>query len=119
MLGKSPPLFSLSPGDIMITNDPCLGPGQLNDTTIVSPIFHGSELVAFVGTASHLPDIGGIGYSPNSREVYEEGLTNPMTKLARAGELNEELLEIIRCNVRMEDQVIGDIKAAVSAGHMC
>lgn len=103
----------------MITNDPWLGPGQLNDTTIVSPIFHGSELVAFVGTVSHLPDIGGIGYSPNSCEVYEEGLTNPMTKLARAGELNEELLEIIRCNVRMEDQVIGDIKAAVSAGHMC
>jgi len=116
---KKFPISSMKPGDVFITNDPWMGSGHLNDATIIRPIFCCSELVAFVGTVSHLPDIGGIGYSATAREVFEEGLNIPITRLVDEGQLNQELLDIIGRNVRLEHQVIGDIKAAISAGHLC
>src|SRR5438046_510184 len=34
------PLNSLEPGDSILTNDPWLGTGQLNDFNIATPVFH-------------------------------------------------------------------------------
>ena len=47
----------------------------------------------------------------DARSLYEEGLAIPLMKLFKAGEVNQELIEIIRANVRVPDQVIGDIYA--------
>ena len=46
--------------------------------------------------------------------MYEEGLFVPITKWYDAGEPNEELVKIIRANVREPDQVLGDIHAQVA-----
>ena len=43
----------------------------------------------------------------------EEGLRLPVCKLVKAGVLNEELFEIIRTNVRVSDQVVGDFEVTV------
>jgi N-methylhydantoinase B len=107
------------PGDVGLTNDPWLNTGHLPDTTIITPIFHRGRLVAFAGNTSHKADIGGLGWSADATQVYEEGLRLPLCKVQRAGEFNEDVLEIIRANVRVPDSVMGDLHAQIAAGHVC
>ena len=49
--------------------------------TVVTPVFRGRRLVAFFGNICHLADIGGRPFSADARELYEEGLFIPITKL--------------------------------------
>ncbi|HEY8811627.1 MAG TPA: hydantoinase B/oxoprolinase family protein, partial [Candidatus Dormibacteraeota bacterium] len=35
------PKETLEPGDVLITNDPWMTSGQLNDLSVVTPVFHG------------------------------------------------------------------------------
>jgi N-methylhydantoinase B len=113
-LRKFPPP-SLRPGDVLITNDPWLATGHLPDLTIITPIFHKDRLVAMAGTIAHTPDIGGLVGLGLANEVFEEGLCIPMSKLFVEGRANENLLDIIRSNVRVPEQTIGDIMAMVSS----
>ena len=52
------PIDTWAPGDCVITNDPWLATGHLPDITMVMPIFHEGQLVAFSGSIAHSPDIG-------------------------------------------------------------
>ena len=112
------PLHSWRPGDVGITNDPWLATGHLPDVTIVAPIFIGERLVAWSGSVAHMVDIGGIPWSADGRQVFEEGLRIPPMMLFREGKPNEDLLQLIRANNRLPDQVIGDLMAMVSAGRI-
>jgi len=113
MLAKFPPA-TLVPGDVIITNDSWLGTGHLFDVSVLRPIFRQQKIVGFALSITHLPDIGGLGMSAVATEVYEEGLTIPITKLVQGGVLNEGLIELIRANVRVPDMVIGDLMANVT-----
>ena len=117
MLRKFPP-DSLRPGDVVITNDPWMGTGHLFDINVMRPVFRGTRLVGYTISITHLPDIGGRGFSATAAEIYEEGLRLPVCKLASAGALNEELLELIRTNVRANEQVIGDLMADVTCNEV-
>jgi len=97
------------PGDIYLTNDPWKGTGHLHDITVTTPVFVDDELIGFFAATAHVVDVGGRGYGPDAREVYEEGIRIPIMKWAERGELNRDLVNIIRNNVREEDQVVGDI----------
>jgi len=103
------PLESLQPGDVLLTNDPWYGTGHLNDFTVVTPVFRREEAVALFAATSHIADVGGLGFGPDGRQVFEEGLNIPMGYLFRAGEINETLLEIIRANVRDPRAAEGDL----------
>jgi len=105
----------LAEGDVLITNNPWMGTGHLNDVCVVKPVFHGGRLVAFAASTAHVPDIGGHIRSIVPREVFEEGFHIPLTKLMREGVADETLLELLRTNVRTPDQTVGDIWAQVSA----
>ena len=109
------PTAAMQPGDVFITNDPWLGTGHLPDVNVARPIFRGGEIVAFAASVAHSPDIGGRVRAPDAREVFEEGLRIPMMKLYDAGRPNDVLLELIRANVRVPDQVIGDLEAQLAA----
>jgi N-methylhydantoinase B len=115
---KMRPPESWQPGDIGITNDPWLATGHLPDITIVAPIFIGERLVAWSGSVAHMVDIGGIPWSADGRQVFEEGLRIPLTMFFRSGSVNEELIRMIRANNRLPDQVIGDLMAMVAAGRI-
>jgi N-methylhydantoinase B len=106
---------SMRPGDVFITNDPWLGTGHLPDVNVARPIFRDGTLVAFAASVAHSPDIGGRVRAPDAREVFEEGLRIPMMRLYEAGRPNESLLQLIRGNVRVPDQVIGDLEAQLAA----
>ncbi len=105
------PIDSLKPGDTLITNDPWEASGHLFDLTIVSPVFYRGRGVAYFANTCHAVDIGGATMGGDARSLYEEGLAIPLMKLFKAGEANRELFDIIRANVRVPDQVIGDIYA--------
>lgn len=109
------PVETLEPGDVLITNDMWLGTGHLPDINVARPIFRNGKLVAWAASVAHAPDIGGKVRSPDPREVFEEGLQIPPMKLLSAGRPNKDLLQILEQNVRVPDQVTGDLWAQVSA----
>jgi N-methylhydantoinase B len=105
------PLKTMKPGDHYITNDPWLTCGHLHDLTVVSPTFLQGEPVGLFASTVHVVDIGGLGMGPDGRQVFEEGLAIPLMALAREGRMNEDLMGIIRANVREPLQVEGDVYA--------
>jgi N-methylhydantoinase B len=113
LLAAYPP-HTLGPGDVLITNDPWMTSGQLNDFTVLTPIFRDGQIVAYFGNLCHAADIGGQVFSGEAHEIYEEGLRVPVTKLFDRGEPNHELLKIIRANVRLPDETVGDLYAQAS-----
>ena len=102
------PASSMQEGDVYITNDPWMGTGHLHDFTVVTPTFKNGRLVALFASTSHVVDVGGLGFGPDGRQVYEEGIYIPLMRLATRGVMNESLLEIVRANVREPVQVEGD-----------
>jgi N-methylhydantoinase B len=113
MLERIPP-GTLRPGDVIATNDPWIGTGHVYDINVARPVFKDGRIVGYTLSVTHLPDIGGIGYSADGRDVYEEGFTIPVCKIIREGEPDAFIMELIRTNVRAEDQVLGDIFSNVS-----
>lgn len=109
---------TLAPGDILITNDPWKTSGQLNDLSVVTPVFRNDRLVGFFGNCCHAMDIGGRGLSADASEVFEEGLYVPMMKLYKAGEPNEDLFAILAGNVRAPFEVLGDVHAQVAGNQV-
>lgn len=108
------PADTLQEGDVVITNDPWLGTGHLFDINVMQPVFRDGRIVAYVMSITHLPDIGGGGFSATARTVYEEGLCLPVSKLYRAGQVDELLVELIRTNVRVAEETVGDLMANVA-----
>ncbi len=109
------PLETWKEGDVVMTNDPWLCAGHKPDIGIVSPIFFEEKLIGFIGTIAHSPDMGGQLWGAGTRDVYEEGLMVPPTKLLSEGKPNETLFNILMHNVRAADQTVGDIRAQVAA----
>ncbi len=105
-----------APGDVLITNDPWLSAGHFFDITVLTPIFDGEKLIAYIGSTIHHTDIGGYGIGAGARDVHEEGLWIPPLKLYERGKPSEMLHDIIRHNVRTPDAVFGDLSAQVSSG---
>jgi len=112
------PPDQLAPGDVLITNDPWMTSGQLNDISVVTPVFKGRKLVGFFGNTCHAIDIGGRGLSADAAEVYEEGLYIPITKLYEGGRPNHELFRLLSANVRAPEEVLGDLHAQVSGNQV-
>jgi N-methylhydantoinase B len=109
------PADQLAPGDVIISNDPWIGTGHLPDITIAAPLFFEGRLIGFGGAIAHMPDIGGRRRAPDARDLYEEGLQIPILKLYDRGRPNETLFDIITRNVRVPDEVLGDLHAMVGA----
>lgn len=102
------------PGDVVISNDGYIGTGHLNDITMVTPVFRGERLIAFIGSIFHTVDIGGAP-SVEARDSYEEGLTIPICRIVRAGVENEDVIAFLTDNLRAPDDTLGDIRAQFAA----
>ncbi len=112
---KAYPPETLEPGDVLITNDPWQTAGQINDMTVLTPVFKNARVVGYFASTCHTPDIGGRIFSGEAREVYEEGLRIPIMKLFMRDTPNAELFTIIRANVRTPNETIGDLYAQTSS----
>jgi N-methylhydantoinase B len=109
------PLATMQPDDTFITNDPWIASGHLSDVFLASPIFHDGEAVGLATSIAHVTDIGGTLKRIGTTEVYEEGLRIPPTRLVKAGQDNEDVLEFIRYNVRLPEMVLNDFYAQIGA----
>ncbi len=111
------PVQTLHPGDVLVTNNPWDGTGHLNDFTVVTPIFaaeEGTAPVALFAATSHIADVGGLGFGPDGRELYEEGLHVPIMALFERGEINATLMRLIVANVRDPVVAEGDLYSLVA-----
>ena len=94
------PAERLNPGDVIITNDPWIGTGHLNDISMAHPIFRDGRLIAFAASTAHTVDIGGAP-SPTARDRFEEGLCIPICKIVEGGVENETVVDFLKENLRM------------------
>jgi N-methylhydantoinase B len=105
-------------GDIVIHNDPYTGNGNhLNDVAMSMPVFWEGQLTGFVAVKAHWSDVGGPVPSSmqiGSREFRQEGLRFVSVRLYERGQINEEVMRVIRANIRTESGTLKDIQAMVA-----
>jgi N-methylhydantoinase B len=104
----------IAPGDILVTNDSYTTGSHLNHVTFSLPIFHQGKLCAFACCMGHWRDIGGM-LGGMTTDIYSEGLQIPIMKYQKAGVVNQELVELIRMNVRISELAMGDLRAQITA----
>lgn len=103
-------------GDIVATNDPQSQGQHLNNVTVFSPLIVAGETIAFSCIRAHWQDVGGasVGSSPNSTEIFQEGIQYDAVKVYRNGRPNADVLRIIERNTRFPELVLGDLNAQIA-----
>ena len=102
------------PGDVWVMNDPYLGGSHLQDVQLIAPYFVEGTLFAIMASTGHWMDIGGNvpgGWAPKAQEIHQEGIIIPPVKLIEGGRLNTALVKMFTANVRLPDQIAGDLNA--------
>ena len=115
------PPATMQDGDAFLLNDPYDGGTHLPDITLAVPVLAEGRAVALACTMCHHQDVGGRtpGSVPtDATELFQEGVIIPPTQLFRAGTLDENLLSLLRRNVRLPDTFTGDLMAQVAAGRL-
>jgi N-methylhydantoinase B len=104
----------MMPGDIYVTNDAYITGSHLNHVTLTLPIFHKDVLVGFSCCMAHWLDIGGQ-LGGMTTDIFSEGLQIPILKYQDRGKVNQDIVDIIRMNVRIPSRALGDLRAQVTA----
>lgn len=109
--------YDISPGDMIIANDPFSGGTHLPDITLVEPIYDRKRLWGFAASRAHHSDIGGMsaGSMPNSHEIFQEGIIIPPMFLKKRFRLNRELMALITLNTRTPKERMGDLYAQIAS----
>jgi len=105
---------NIRPGDIYVTNDSYITGSHLNHFTFTLPIFHKGKLAGFSCCMAHWLDVGGV-LGGMSTDIFSEGIQIPIIKYQDRGKVNEDLVDIIRINVRLPPRAIGDLRAQITA----
>ncbi len=105
-------------GDMFVVNDPYYGAVHHPDISLVAPIFHAGELVAWAGVAAHQVDMGGLSVgsiSVRAREKQQEGLMMPPIKLIEGGRLRQDVWRMIM-NATRQPQIVGlDLRGFIAS----
>ncbi len=104
-------------GDLYLVNDPYAGGTHLPDFGMASPVFFQNKLIGYVATMTHHQDIGGAAPGSASTDVYDhhsEGIRIPLLKLASAGKLDTDIIELLVANSRSPHNMRGDLYAQIA-----
>ena len=112
--------WELSPGDVIIANDPYRGGGShLPDIALLKPVFYQNAMVAFVSNIAHWSDVGGrspgVGTAGDSTEILQEGVRIPPLCIVSKGQVRNDLLELLLLNMRDRHERLGDFRAQIAA----
>lgn len=122
ILKKFPGGDGIRPGDVFLSNDPYEGGGtHLSDVALAKPVFADGELIAFTVNKAHWVDVGGKApgsFTTDAREIYQEGLQLPTVKVIAGGQPNQAVLDILRANIRLPEDSMGDFWAGVAANNV-
>lgn len=109
---------NLAEGDVLATNDPWFGNTHLPDVTAAAPVFRQGKIIGYVASICHVSDIGGTSEGAFAQDIYEEGFCLPPVKLVDAGVPNALVRYILARNVRVPQQVLGDLDALIAANRL-
>ena len=108
---------AMAEGDVYLTNHPYRGGSpHATDTMVVTPVFYGGEVVAFVANLAHKPDIGGLVPGTNSaaaKEIFHEGLMIPPVRLYADYKPDANMFRMIEANSRTPEMTVGDLRGQV------
>ena len=107
----------LGAGDVLVTNEPFPGGVHLNDVSLISPVFHGGDLLGYVANLAHHVDVG--GGAPASigafREVFQEGVIIPPVRLVEDGLIVDDVFRLVLAQIRSKRETAGDLRAQIAA----
>ena len=109
---------TMRPGDVFMTNDPFEGGTHSCDIALIKPIFVDGSLFAFAISVAHWSEVGGAvpgSISPSATEIYQEGVRFPGIRVCRDDETIDDVIALIRENVRLPVQSLGDFNAGLAA----
>jgi N-methylhydantoinase B len=110
----------MGPGDIVMLNDPYAGGTHLPDVTVVAAVYRAGKRrtpLFYVANRAHHADIGGAtpGSMGKATEIFQEGLRIPPIRIARSGEIDDEVLSLLLANMRVPEERRGDLAAQFGA----
>ena len=108
----------LQDGDIYIFNDAHIGGTHLSDMRLVRPYYHAGQLFCYLASVGHWHDVGGAvpgNYNPAATDVFQEAFNLPPVKLARAGKVNQDIIDILMRNTRLPQSAMGDLNCQLGA----
>jgi N-methylhydantoinase B len=111
----------IRPGDLFLLNDPYRGGNHLPDLTVLLPVFADDQLVFWSINRAHQHDIGGAThgtYNPAATEIWQEGIRIPPLKLYDAGELRQDVMDMVATNVRHPRDFLGDVRAMIGSARV-
>jgi N-methylhydantoinase B len=105
----------LRPGDVFVGNDAYEGGGtHLPDIVLAEPIFVAGALVGWAVNTAHHADFADRGHA----HIYQEGLRIPPIRLYRAGELQQDVQELILLNCQVPRERLSDLRAQMAANRL-
>ena len=112
---KRHPVETMQPGDVFIGNDAYAGGGtHLPDIVLGEPIFVDGRIVAWAVNTAHHADFADRGHA----HIYQEGLRIPPIRLYRAGELQNDVQELILLNCQVPRERLFDLRAQMAANRL-
>ena len=109
---------NLQAGDTYLFNDPYDGGTHLNDFRLVRPLFWNGKLFAWLASVGHWLDVGGNvpgNFNAKATESFQEGFRVPPVKLARAGVIQQDIVDILGANSRVPQSNWGDLNGQLNA----
>lgn len=106
------------PGDVYIFSDPWRGGTHAQDIRLIRPVFVDGELFCFTIALCHWIDVGGPtpgSFNPQATTCFAEGLFLPVMKLYEDDKLRREVWDLLRLNIRLPQESIGDLLAQYQA----
>jgi len=108
----------INPGDIFLINDPYVGGTHFSDTSVLVPIFHEEQLIAWSQANGHWADMGGSvpgSFDISATDMFKEGIRIPPIKIWREDKECIDVIRLIAKNTRDPDSIIGDMAAQTQA----
>jgi N-methylhydantoinase B len=105
-------------GDVWLFNDPYEGGTHSNDFKLVAPVFHQGQLFCFLASAAHWHDVGGAvpgNYNPAATECWQEAVQIPPVRIVRQGQLDPDIVAVLKANTRLPDSLWGDLNGQLAA----
>jgi N-methylhydantoinase B len=130
--------INIAPGEMVALNDPFAGGTHLPDVTLIMGVYENekakserrerflkkrdsssrvSQPLFYVANRAHHADIGGAtpGSMGTASDVYGEGLRIPPVRLARGGEVDEDMMRLVLANVRGASERRADFMAQMGS----
>ena len=108
----------LADGDIYIFNDAHIGGTHLSDMRLVRPYFRDGQLFCYLASVGHWHDVGGAvpgNYNPAATDAFQEAFVLPPVRIARAGVIQHDIIDILMRNTRLPQSAQGDLNGQLGA----